>query len=480
MLSLRDIFFAFIWIALLILAGRIIKNKVGWIQRLYLPESIVAGALALLLGPQVLGLIVTAIAGEGALLSEGLFSEPIREAWSSAPGIFINIVFAALFLGEVIPSPKQIWRRAAPQVIFGQSLAWGQYVVGILVTLLILIPLFNANPISGALIEIGFEGGHGTAGGMTSTFADLGFEEGADLALGLATVGIVTGIITGTLLADWARKKQHVSVAQDQDTDAVEDTVPEMSHEDNERVRERRAHLTRGLLIDPLSLNFGFVGIAVIFGWLIQQGLILIESLTWGNTGFTVMEYIPLFPMALIGGILVQLIMVRLDIDALVIPRLTKNIAGTALDVVVVTALASISLQVIGGNLGIFLILSVAGITWNIVFFLWFAPRLFPDYWFEKAIGDLGQSMGVTATGILLMRMVDPENRSGAFESFAYKQLFFEPIVGGGLFTAASPALISSLGLITTLLITAGLLVFWIGAGFVLMRQEARSAVAKQ
>lgn len=38
----------------------------------------------------------------------------------------------------------------------------------------------------GGLIEIGFEGGHGTAAGMADTFADLGFEEGADLALGLA------------------------------------------------------------------------------------------------------------------------------------------------------------------------------------------------------------------------------------------------------------------------------------------------------
>ena len=473
MLTLRDIFFAFIWIALLILAGRIIKQKVGWIQRLYLPESIVAGALALLLGPQVLGAIATAVAGEGTLLSEGLFPEPIREAWSSSPGIFINIVFAALFLGETIPNPKQIWRRAAPQVVFGQSLAWGQYVVGILATLLILIPLFDANPISGALIEIGFEGGHGTAGGMAATFSDLGFEEGADLALGLATVGIVTGIISGTLLADWARKKQHISVSRA--PESTEDDIPQLSHTENEQVRERRAHLTRGLLIDPLSLNFGFVGIAVIIGWLILQALILIENLTWASTGFTVMEYIPLFPMALIGGILVQLIMVRLNLDALIIPRLTKNIAGTALDVVVVTALASISLQVLGGNLGIFLTLSIVGIVWNIAFFLWFAPRLFPDYWFEKGIGDMGQSMGVTATGILLLRMVDPENRSGAFESFAYKQLFFEPIVGGGLFTAASPALISSFGLITTLLITGGLLVFWIGAGFVLMRQDKRA-----
>ncbi|MGB3295584.1 MAG: sodium/glutamate symporter [Phormidesmis sp.] len=474
---LKEVFFAFIWIALLILAGRIVKQRVGWIQRLYLPESIVAGALALILGPQVLGAIATAIGGEGTLLSGGLFTEAIRDIWSESPGVFINVVFAALFLGEVIPNPAAIWRKAAPQVVFGQSLAWGQYVVGILVTLLILIPLFDANPISGALIEIGFEGGHGTAGGMAGTLSELGFEEGADLALGLATVGIVSGIVTGTVIADWGRRKGYIQT-EEAHVDDSEGMPPDLTHSEDEEVRERRRYLSRGLLVDPLSLNFGFVGIAVIFGWLIQQGLILIEALTWGRTGFTMMEYVPLFPMALIGGILVQLGMVRLGLDALIIPRLTKNIAGLALDVVVVTALASISLQVIGGNLGIFLVLSIAGLAWNIGFFMFYAPRIFEDYWMEKGLGDLGQSMGVTATGILLLTMVDPDNKSGAFESFAYKQLFFEPIVGGGLFTAAAPALIAQLGLWVTLLITTGLLLFWIGAGFLLIRQRSRVAVA--
>lgn len=475
MFTLRDVFFAFVWIALLVLAGRFVKQKVRWIQVLYLPESIVAGALALILGPQVLGAIATAFAGDETLLSQGLFTEPIRAVWSQSAGVFINIVFAALFLGEVIPSPQEIWRKAAPQVVFGQSLAWGQYVVGILVTLIILIPLFGADPISAALIEIGFEGGHGTAGGMADTLRELGFEDGPDLALGMATVGIVSGIISGTALAEWARKRQHIRTLQ---TDVEQpDDLPELTHTETADVRQRRRHLMRGLLIDPLSLNFGFVGIAIVLGWLILRGLVLLETLTWGQTGFTVMNYVPLFPMALIGGILVQIAMEGLGLGALIIQPLMKNIAGMALDVVVVAALASISLTVIGGNLGTFVVLSVAGIAWNVLFFLYYAPRIFPDHWFEKGIGDMGQSMGVTATGILLLRMVDPDNQSGAFESFAYKQLFFEPIVGGGIFTAAAPALIVRLGLLPTLLITGGLLVFWLGAGFMLMRQRSRSAV---
>ena len=152
------------------------------------------------------------------------------------------------------------------------------------------------------------------------------------------------------------------------------------------------------------------------------------------------------------------------------------NLAGLALDIVVVSALASISLKVLGSNLGPFLILSTVGIAWNILAFVYLAPRLIPSYWFERGIGDMGQSMGVTATGILLLRMVDPENKSGAFESFAYKQLFFEPIVGGGLFTAAAPALIVQFGSMAILLLSAILLAFWLIAGFVLFGKSARKA----
>ncbi|NES72859.1 MAG: sodium:glutamate symporter, partial [Okeania sp. SIO2D1] len=145
---------------------------------------------------------------------------------------------------------------------------------------------------------------------------------------------------------------------------------------------------------------------------------------------------------------------------------LQDRIAGVALDVVVVTALASISLKVLGANLGVFVILSVVGIAWNIFAFIFIAPRILTDHWFERGIGDVGQSMGVTATGILLLRMVDPHNRSGAFESFAYKQLFFEPIVGGGIFTAAAPVLVRELGSFGVLALTAGLLAFFLIFGF--------------
>lgn len=471
MFNLKDAFFAFIIIGILILISRVIRQQIRWLRALYIPSSIVAGVLALLLGPGVLGAIVHSVSPDSAL-ANGLFNETIRTVWSQSPGIFINVVFAAIFIGEPIPSPKDIWRKAAPQVAFGQTIAWGQYVVGLLLVLLVLTPIFGIDTMAGALIEIGFEGGHGTAAGMAETFVELGFPEGADLALGLATVGIISGIVAGTVLANWGRRNGKLQIDKVDPPEASESAIE--LHEESTEIEAARENLVRDLLIDPLTLNLGFVGLALLMGWLILQGLVGIENLTWGTQGVKLMAYVPLFPMALIGGLIVQLILERLGLTFLVMRPLMANIAGVALDVVIVTALASISLKVLGSNLLPFLILSLAGIAWNVWAFLFLGPRLLPSFWFERGIGDMGQSMGVTATGILLMRMVDPENKSGAFESFAYKQLLFEPIVGGGLFTAAAPALIHQFGPIQVLGLTGVILIAWLAFGFWNFRQTTR------
>jgi glutamate:Na+ symporter, ESS family len=60
------------------------------------------------------------------------------------------------------------------------------------------------------------------------------------------------------------------------------------------------------------------------------------------------------------------------------------------------------------------------------------------------------------------VRMSDPENRSGAMESFGYKQLLFEPIVGGGLFTAASLPLIYQFGPIPVLVGVTAVMLGWL------------------
>ena len=106
------------------------------------------------------------LAGVGAFEEGGLFGADVMSVWSELPGLLISVVFATLFLGERIPSPKRAVTLLGPQLSLGVTFGAGQYVVGILLAVVLLVPLFGVSPMFGALIEIGFEGGHGTAAGM--------------------------------------------------------------------------------------------------------------------------------------------------------------------------------------------------------------------------------------------------------------------------------------------------------------------------
>lgn len=454
-MSVGQLFIGLLLIGMILLVSDMIRARVTWLRKLFLPGSVVGGTIVLLLGPEVLGAFIDSPFEDGGGLIPGF----VLEGWAAIPELLINVVFAALFLGKPIPGLRTIWMRAGPQVVVGQTMAWGQYVVGLTLAILVLTPFFGMNPMAGALIEIGFEGGHGTAAGMSDVFTDLDFEEGADLALGLATVGIVSGVLLGTLLINIAARRQIIS--PDKSATKLRDKDAEPSEEEIEALKqdlEQEAETT-----DPLSFHLGLVGVAIFIGWLILTGLQWLEQVTWArNDGVEVLAYVPLFPMAMIGGVLMQLVIMRCGWERRVSLRSMSRIGGTALDYTIVAALATLSLTTLGEYLVPFLLLTITGIAWILFVLLVIAPRIIPENWFERGIADYGQSMGVTVTGLLLLRMADPKNESGTMESFGYKQLMFEPIVGGGLFTAAALPLIAQFGAVAVLVLTSVLTIVWL------------------
>lgn len=433
--------FALVLLAALFLLGKWLRVRVRWIQKIFLPSSIIAGFLALLVGPQVLGRAGEA-AGIDWLVDGGLFTPEILEVWGALPSLLISVVFATLFLGATIPGPRRVARLAGPQLSVGLALGSGQYVIGLLLVVAILTPLFGISPMAGALIEIGFEGGHGTAAGMRPVMDELGFEEGADLALGMATVGLVGGILIGIAVLNWGVRTGRTVVIKD----SVEQSVEEQKGLYSEDENVPAAMMTsRPASIEPLTLHVAVVGIAILIGYIMLSALQWIEQVLWVDT-VELLAFVPLFPLAMLGGVVVQVFVDRRGIGHLLNHQMMLRIQGIALDFLILAALATLSLNAIAANWEVFVILSVAGIVFCTGFLVLFVPKIIPEYWLERGIADFGQSMGVTATGLILMRIADPYDESPAMEAFGYKQLFFEPIFGGGLITAASIPLIYQFG----------------------------------
>lgn len=444
--------FALLYLGLFLLIGKWIRIRVKWMQNLFLPSSVIGGFLALILGPQVLGRLLEPVTGEGSFWATGLLSPEVMDVWSPLAGLMINVVFATLFLGTVLPNLKKVWHIGGPQLAFGWSLGWGQYVIGLLLAMLVLVPFYDMPPFVGALIEMSFEGGHGTAAGMQGTFEELGFTEAYDLTIGLATVGILSGVIIGIIAINWAIRRNKTQVIKD-----IKETSPLKKAGIVEfENRDAAAQMTvRPESIEPLSLHFGITGLAILVGYLLLQSITWLEGALIGSDFMT---YVPLFPLAMIGGILVQLVFTKIDKAHILDRQMIMRIQGFSLDVLILSAIGTVSLDVIGEYLVPFLLLALAGIIWNVFGLLVLGPRILPTYWFERAVGDFGQSTGITATGLLLMRVADPEMKSPAYEGFGYKQLIFEPFLGGGLVTALSAPLVFQFGPIPFLIFSAVML----------------------
>ncbi|MBM7604882.1 ESS family glutamate:Na+ symporter [Metabacillus crassostreae] len=450
-----------ILIGILLLVGKWIRVRFSVFQKYFLPSSILGGFIALLLGPEVFGKLIGQFQGNSSLLSNGVFPEDVLSSWLTLPGLLISVIFATLFLGKKIPNIKDIWLTTGPQVSFGQTVAWGQYVFGLLLTITLLTPFFGINPMAGALIEIGFEGGHGTSAGLSETFQQLGFADGANLAIGLATVGVVSGVVTGIILINIAVKKNKTNVLKDP-SNLPEDKLRGIIKPDDRPSAGKMT--TQPESIEPLALHIAIIGVAIFVGKILLEALIYVESITWG-ADTEIFTHLPLFPLAMVGGVILQTFIDKSEKFNLIDRKMILRIQGLALDFLIVSAIATLSLTVIGENFLPFLLLALTGISWNIVAFIFLAPRMIPENWFERGIGDYGQSMGMTAAGLMLIRIADSKGETKALEAFGYKQLMFEPLVGGGLFTAASLPLIYEFGPVPILFLCLAIMIVWLIVG---------------
>lgn len=428
-------------IGVMMLISKIIRVKWRLTQKLFIPSSIIGGALALLIGPDVFGRIASAL-GTDRFAESGLFTPEILEVWKTLPGLLISLVFAGLLMGHKLPSPREAFRVAGPQITFGITVASGQYVFGLLLAILVLGPVFGLPAMAGTLIEIGFEGGHGTAAGMAGTFEEFNFPEAQDLALGLATVGILSGVVCGIALINWG-------VRTGKTAELKSNAAPSVSEQagwvEKDRRRSAGTLTVNPSSIEPLTLHFGLLAVAVLIGWLILSGLQWLESKLWADT-LELFAHVPLFPIAMIGGIIVQGLIQVFDKNDIVDVQLIERLQGFSLDVLVIAALGTLSLQSIAANLGPFVLLAITGLVWTVGAFVFLARRMLPDFWFERGIADVGQAMGVTSTGLILLRVADPDLKTPAYQAFGYKQLILEPFFGGGLVTAGAIPVIANFG----------------------------------
>jgi 8-oxo-dGTP pyrophosphatase MutT (NUDIX family) len=105
-------------------------------------------------------------------------------------------------------------------------------------------------------------------------------------------------------------------------------------------------------------------------------------------------------------------------------------------------------------------------------------PRILPAPWFERGILEFGQATGVAASGLLLLRMADPNDQSDALPAFSIKQLLLQPLIAGGVITVVAPLAVTRLGLPLWSGLCLVLVLLWISLALVLARRAASAGPA--
>src|SRR5215468_8819489 len=443
----EEVFESLVILSLVFASAALIRRWSSLLRKLYIPTAVIGGFLILGLGPEGLGRIFG---------GTGLFPENVFAVWRQLPGLLVTVMSASLLLGEHLPPLRKIWSISGSHVIMISVMSMGQFAVGGILVWLLLNPVFGIDRKAGALLEMSFNGGHGTLAGLAPVLQQHGAGDLLYVGLGLATIGIVSGIIVGTTLVNYAIRSPSIPVVRqtppspDEDFD-IDHHLPGPD--------DRPMDEWKGMAQVTAAVVFLGVTIAL------AMALLALFRAAFHLAGSDFFDRFPLFPFTFPAAVLVQLCASRYDFEWAVNRRAVEGLGGIAIDGVIICAIGTLSLTPLGANIGPLIILAIATVGWSVFVTLVIGRRIFPQHWFEHSIAEFGESQGMLATGFVMVDMVDPSRQTDVVRGYSYRQIITRPILGGGFMTALAVPLIDAVGLPAFTIATAAITMVLIGWG---------------
>ncbi|MHC5003352.1 MAG: sodium/glutamate symporter [Planctomycetota bacterium] len=419
----------------LLLLGFVLRVRLRLLQLLFIPASVIGGIVGLVAIQLAIGLP----AAEGTALHET--TAAIAAELRSWPGPLIAVVFAGLLLEKPDRGLAESLRGAALNGIMVWIIVLGQVALGLAAGWLVVDRLYDVPAAFGQLLEAGFAGGHGTAAALGTIYGDLlGFPEGLDLGLFVATVGLVYSVVSGIVLVNIAIRRRWTQGGEAR-IELVRGT------ESRSAPRPIALGRVRSEVIDPLAFQLLLVAAAVFIGAALQWAFVEIVRAANGPDGRSSLENVPLFLFTLIGGLLLRKGMALFGADDLIDGESIRRVVGITMEFLIVAAVASLRLEAVATFLWPLVLLLSIGAVWTAFCLLVLARRLLPeDRWFELGIINYGMSTGTTAQGMMLLRIVDRDLDTGAAEDYALAAPLSAPFIGGGVITMTLPLLLERIG----------------------------------
>ena len=420
-------------IAALTLFANILRSKVSFIKKTYVPTAVLAGFILLILR------------STGIVTIRQDFLELI-----TYHGIAIG--FIAMSLRVKNQKTNEGYKVALKSGALIVSTYLIQVLIGLVVALILTFTFMpDFFPASGILLAMGFGQGPGQANNVGSTYEALGFVGGQSYGLSIAASGFLIACTVGVFFLN-KRKKKNVSYIDETSNDSKldifqdKDEIPIAQSIDKLSVQA-------ALIVFVYLLTFGFlVGFSRLLG-MISPGLAnTLNPILWGFNF--------IFASAIASGVAGIITLLR---KKGIMKRQYQNnyllnrISGLAFDVMIIAGIASIDFSDISKLWIPFLITIVAG-TFGTYFWLKFmSKKIYKGYEDESFLAMFGMLTGTISSGVLLVREIDPEYKTPAANNM---------VTGSGTAIIFGAPLLVLIGLapksLTMTLIVLGLVVVYL------------------
>lgn len=393
-------------LSILLLAATFVKAKIKFFQNYFIPNSIIAGFMGLILGPQVLHL------------------------FHMSPDIIKNYLYHLLgitFIALSLQKTEKIKGRESIKTAFVFALGYGmQAFIGLGLTLFILnkfFPLFH--PANGLLVQLGFSNSPAVASNIAEGWRTIlsnspgistdminksGIQYASDIGLIFGAIGFLISCICGVLLIKYGVKKEYIR--------SFKKTSPEIANGDllynnNKQQEFLNSNTTKNESIDSLTFHVAMILSIYITTYFLLKLILFLMGFLPEQINFFAKVIINFhFIFGAFIAIIVKKTIHFFNLDFLIDDYFLKRLTGISVDYMTAAAISAISLTIVIQF--IFPILIISSITGVLTFllFAFLGSRSFVNYQYERVVTLFCIATGSMATGMAMLRVMDPDYQS--------------------------------------------------------------------
>lgn len=281
----------------------------------------------------------------------------------------------------------------------------------------------------GFMAPLGFTEGPGQALSIGKVWEGVGFAHAATIGLIFAAIGFFFAFFVGVPIANWGIRKGFGSLTP---KDIPRDFLAGIVSKGKQTLSAGNLRTHSGN-IDTLAFQAALVGVVYVFTYGVVKllGLILppdVAKMLWGFFFF----------LGMLIALIVRWGMGRVGVAHLIDPGVQRRITGWAVDFLIVATVMAIQLVIVWTYIVpiLFICLASGVLTTAIVIYL--GARL-DSFNLERTVAVYGACTGTVSSGLLLLRIVDPEFETPAAMEIGLMNIIVAPIILGSMLLVNAP-----------------------------------------